>query len=67
MNRSGTSSHSITGLFVFLLLGIFGVFSIVMVLMGVKAYRGTVERSDLNNNTRIASSYIRSMLRTDDL
>ena len=65
MNR-GTPSHAITGAFVFLLLGIFAVFSTVMVLMGAKAYRGTVERSDANNTARIASSYIRSMLRSDD-
>ena len=60
------SSHAISGLFVFLLLGIFAVFSTVMVLLGVKAYRGAVERTEAHNASRISSSYIRSMLRADD-
>lgn len=66
MIKRGVPSHSITGVFIFLLLGVFAVFSTVMVLMGAKAYRGTVERADTHNDMRIASSYIRSMLRADD-
>lgn len=66
MMSRGSNQHPITGVFVFLLLGIFAVFSTLMVLMGTKAYRGTVDRSDAHNNARIASSYIRSMLRADD-
>lgn len=62
----GKSSHAISGVFVFLLLGVFAVFSTVMVMMGAKAYRGTVEGSALNNSIRVASSYIRTMLRSDD-
>lgn len=65
MNRTG-SSHSISGVFVFLLLGIFALFSTVLVLLGAKSYRSTVEHSEAHNNARIASSYIRSMLRADD-
>ena len=64
--NSRIPSHSITGVFVFLLLGLFAVFSTVMVLTGAKAYRGTVDRADAHNNARIAFSYIRSMLRSDD-
>ena len=60
------SSHAVSGLFVFLLLGVFAVFSTVMVLLGVKAYRGAVERTEAHNASRIASAYIRSMLRADD-
>ncbi len=59
-------SHSISGVFVFLLLGIFALFSTVLVLLGAKSYRSTVDQSDAHNNARIASSYIRSMLRSDD-
>ena len=66
MTKRGVPSHSITGVFIFLLLGIFAVFSTVMVLMGAKAYRGTVERAEAHNDIRIVSSYIRSMLRADD-
>lgn len=60
------SSHTISGLFVFLLLGVFVVFSMTMVLLGTKAYRGTVIKSEMHNRERIASAYIRSMLRSDD-
>lgn len=66
MMRKGTQSHAISGVFVFLLLGIFAVLSTVMVLMAAKAYRGTVDRSENNNRSRIASNYIRTMLRADD-
>ena len=62
----GKSSHAISGVFVFLLLGIFAVFSTVMVLMGAKAYKGVVDGSATNNSIRVASSYIRTMLRSDD-
>ena len=60
------SSHAVSSLFVFLLLGVFAVFSTVMVLLGVKAYRGAVERTEAHNASRISSAYIRSMLRSDD-
>jgi hypothetical protein len=65
MSRNGPS-HSISGVFVFLLLGIFALFSTVLVLLGAKSYRSTVDKSEAHNNARIASSYIRSMLRADD-
>ena len=50
------SSHAVSGLFVFLLLGVFAVFSTVMVLLGVKAYRGAVERTEAHNASRISSA-----------
>ncbi|MBQ8080599.1 MAG: DUF4860 domain-containing protein [Clostridia bacterium] len=58
--------HAITGVFVFLLLGIFAVFSTVMVLLGARAYKGTVETAATHNDLRIAPAYIRSMVRGDD-
>lgn len=62
----GKSNHAISGVFVFLLLGIFAIFSTLMVVMGAKAYRGMVERSVTHNSARVASSYIRTMLRSND-
>lgn len=62
----GKNNHAISGVFVFLLLGIFAIFSTIMVVMGAKAYRGMVERSDTHNSIRVASSYIRTMLRSND-
>ena len=62
----GKNNHAISGVFVFLLLGIFAIFSTIMVVMGAKAYRGMVERGDTHNSIRVASSYIRTMLRSND-
>ena len=62
----GKSSHAISGLFVFMLLGIFAVFSTIMVLLSAKAYRGVVDKAAMHNSVRVASSYIRTMLRSDD-
>jgi hypothetical protein len=65
MNKSGPN-HAISGVFVFLLLGVFAVFSTVMVLLGAKAYKGTADRAAEHNASRIASAYMRSMVRADD-
>ncbi len=58
--------HSISGVFVFALLGVFAVFATVMVLFGVKAYRATAERAGVHSASRIASAYLRSILRSGD-
>ncbi|MBR6028589.1 MAG: DUF4860 domain-containing protein [Clostridia bacterium] len=59
-------NHAMSGVFVFLILGMFAVISTVMVLLGAKVYRATAERSGVHNSARITSSYLRSMLRADD-
>ena len=51
----GKNNHAISGVFVFLLLGIFAIFSTIMVVMGAKAYRGMVEKADVHNSIRVAS------------
>ena len=38
-----TKSHSISGAFVFMLLGVFAVFSMLLVVLGAQAYRTTVD------------------------
>ena len=65
MSKSAPS-HAISGVFVFLLLGIFAVFSTVMVLLGAKAYKATADRAAEHNAGRIANAYLRSMVRNDD-
>ena len=40
-----TKSHSISGAFVFMLLGVFAVFSMLLVVLGAQAYRTTGWRS----------------------
>ena len=59
-------SHSMQGVFVFVLLGLFAVMSTLMVLLGAQMYRGTVDRSDRNNGYRVLSAYVRSMIRAED-
>ncbi len=66
MNRIKASSHAISGVFVFLLLGIFAVFATVMVLLGARAYKAGADRADAHNAARIAAAYVRSMVRSDD-
>ncbi len=58
--------HSITGVFAFLLLGLFALMSAVLVVFGAKAYQRTVQMGELHNEQRILSSYLRSMVRALD-
>ena len=67
MNGGGKVSHSVSGVFVFLLLGIFAVFSTVTVVLGARAYKATSEVTVSHNGSRIASAYLRSMVRTGDV
>ena len=57
---------AISGVFVFLLLGVFALLGTVLVLLGAWAYRGTAERGSVHNDTRIATAYLRSMVRGAD-
>ncbi len=54
------------GLFVFVLLALFAIMSVMLVLFGAQMYRGVVERMDANNSKRILYSYVRSMVRAQD-
>ena len=66
MNRKNPPSHAISGVFMFLVLGIFAVFSTVMVLLGARAYKSTADRAAEHNAYRIGMAYVRSMVRGDD-
>ncbi len=59
-------NHSISGIFVFLLLGIFAVFGTVMVVLGARVYRDINEVSGVHSTARIGAAYLRSMIRGDD-
>ena len=61
-----TAQHSMQGVFVFVLLGLFAVMSTLMVLLGAQMYRNTVDRSTANNEDRVLSAYVRSMIRAED-
>lgn len=64
--RQGNHSHSMQGVFVFVLLGLFAVMSTLMVLMGAQMYRGTVADSGANNENRLLGAYVRSMVRAEE-
>ncbi len=66
MSQNSAPRHSVSGLFVFLLLGMFAVFSTVMVLLGARAYRNIASAQEQHNNDRIAPAYLRSMIRATD-
>lgn len=61
-----TVQHSMQGVFVFVLLGLFAVMSTLMVLLGAQMYRNTVDNSTANNEGRVLSAYVRSMIRAED-
>ena len=58
--------HAISGVFVFLLLGMFALFSTVLVLLCTQAYRNTVDLTAAHRDERIIQSFIRNTLRAED-
>jgi len=58
--------HGISGTFVFLLLGIFAVFSTLLVLLGAQLYRGIVDQGAQNNARRVLYSYVMNAVRGND-
>ncbi len=58
--------HSMSGLFVFLLIGAYMVFSLLLVLIGVQAYKGVVDRTDVNSQVRTTVSYVANKVRAAD-
>lgn len=58
--------HSIAGVFVFLLLGLFAVMSMLLVLESAQAYRGIVDATARHNDQRIIHAYIRNAVSAED-
>ena len=74
-----TKSHSISGTFVFTLLGAFAVFSMLLVVLvlvssrtlmcsvlGAQAYRTTVDGASAHTRKRIAAAFVRNAVRAQD-
>ena len=57
------SHHSISGLFAFLLIGLFALFAMAIVVSGIKAYRGMADGARLASQQRIALGYVSGKLR----
>ena len=64
--RSAASGRSISGFFVFLLVGMFAVFSLLLVLIGAGVYRGIAEKAECNAQSRTSLSYVASKIRAGD-
>ena len=62
----GERGHAIAGVFVFLLLGVFAVFSTLLVLFGAQAYRATTARTATHGDERTIYAYMLNSLRGDD-
>lgn len=61
-----TKSHSISGAFVFMLLGVFAVFSMLLVVLGAQAYRTTVDGAAAHTQKRIVTAFVRNAVRAQD-
>lgn len=66
MKDTGENKGSMSGVFVFVLLGFFAVLATLMVLLGAQTYRNTTERTNVNSARRILTAYVRSALVADD-
>lgn len=58
--------HAISGAFVFLLLGVFAVFSTLLVLLCAQAYRNTVDQTAAHGDERVMQAFVRNTLRAED-
>lgn len=58
--------YTVSGAFVFLLLGMFAVLAAVLVVMGAQAYRSTVQNTEWHNEHRILRSVIVNAVQADD-
>ena len=63
---SANTKHSVSGLFVFLLIAAYAMFSLLLVLIGVKAYRNVVSAAECNAQLRTTIGYISGRVRAAD-
>lgn len=66
MDNRKMVTHSMQGVFVFVLLGLFAVMSTLMVLLGAQMYRNTVDQTAHTSQSRVLGAYVRSMVRGED-
>ncbi len=65
-NPASGRGHGMSGAFVFLLLGVFALFSTLLVLLSAQLYRSTVEETRLHNEQRVLGSYLLNIVRGND-
>ncbi len=61
------SGRNVSSLFVYLLIGMFALFSLLLVLVGVGAYQGVVRDGESTAQVRTSLSYIASKVRAGDV
>lgn len=61
--RGAKRLHSISGLFAFVLIGVFALCALMIVVSGVKSYRGMGRANLLSSQQRIALGYVSGKLR----
>ena len=66
LNRLREGRHVVSGVFIFLLLGIFAIFSTVMVLFSAQFYRVTVDETSRHNEERVLYHYVINAVRGND-
>lgn len=59
--------HSVSGVFVFLLLGVFAVFSTVIVLLGAQLFQNVREQTEVHNNHRVLTHYVTNAVHANDV
>jgi len=67
MQNSMTQKRPISQVFVFLLLGVFAVFSTLLVLLGAQLYRETVNQTEQHSERRLLFSYVNNVVRSNDV
>lgn len=55
-----------SGVFVFLLLGVFAAFAMLLALLGARAYQTTVEKSEAHTAARVLENFVINAVRADD-
>ena len=66
MKKRRQIQHGMQGVFIFVLLALFALMSILLVLFGAQMYHGSVDLMEKNSRNRILYSYVRSMVRAED-
>ncbi len=64
--KKAAHSHAMSGVFIFMLLGIFAIMSTLLVLLGAQAYRAVVDSAARNAEERILLSYPANKVRMND-
>ncbi len=63
MNGVRRVNHSISGLFAFVLIGLFTLFALMIIVSGVQSYRGMADGARLASQQRLALGYVSGKLR----